>query len=111
MTAAAAPVVAFNRFPTVVTEPGGASWREARTVITCPDGDQPARLMVWLRPGEPAVDEALHLDVSTIGRPRTVWQLVTDSGTYQVQAGSGCGCGSRLKRYEPFTPMRMGRLP
>lgn len=113
MTATTAPIVAHYRFPTVVTGPGGATVREARTVIVCPDGDRPARLMVWAAPGEPTVDAELDLDQSTIGRPRDTWLLVTAAGTYGVAPGRGCGCGNRLKRWTPpvLEPLRMGALP
>lgn len=106
-------ITAANRFPTTVTGPNGATIREARTVIVCPDGDRPARLMVWARPGEPDVDAELDLDQSTIGRPRDTWLLVTAAGTYGVAPGRGCGCGSRLKRWIPpqLEPLRMGALP
>ncbi|MDN5918683.1 MAG: hypothetical protein L0I76_26905 [Pseudonocardia sp.] len=105
------PIVAHNRFPTRVTAPDGGAVKDARTVITCPQGGQPARLMVWLHPGEPLVNEHLHLDQSTIRSPRQAWYLVTPAGGYQVEAGSGCGCHHPLKRFSPFTPMRMGALP
>lgn len=108
-----APIVAWNRFPTVVSGPNGATVREARTVITCPEGDQPARLMIWSAPGEPLVDAALDLDASAIGRPRATWQLVTAAGTYTIEPGRGCACGNRLKRWTPpqLEPLRMGALP
>lgn len=107
-----APVTAFNRFPTIVTGPNGATVREARTVITCPDGDQPARLMVWAHPGEPLVDAVINLDASVIGRPRQTWQVVTAAGTYTIDRNSRCGCGNRLKRWTPpqLEPLRMGNL-
>lgn len=114
MTAAAAPpVCAFNRFPTTVTGPDGGVVREARTVITCPDGDRPPRLLVWASPGVPLVDAELDLGASVIGRPRQTWQVVTSAGTYRVEHSSRCGCGNRLKRWTPpqLEPLRMGSLP
>lgn len=110
---APAPVCAHNRFPTVVVGPDGTRLPEARTVIVCPDLDRKARLLVWSRPGAPAIDAAIDLDRSTIGRPRDPWFLVTEAGSYQVQPGRGCACGNRLKRWTPpeLEPLRMGVLP
>lgn len=107
------PVLAAWRFPTVVTGPNGATVREARTAITCPDPDTPARLMVWAHPGDPAVDAVIDLDASTIGRPRQTWRVVTSAGEYVIEPGRGCGCSNRLKRYLPpqLEPLRMGQLP
>lgn len=113
VTTQVAPVVAHYRFPTVVTSPDGGTVREARTVITIPQGDQPARLLVWAAPGDPLVDAALDVGASTIAGPRTSWVLVTDGGSYGVAPGRSCGCGNRLKHWTPpqLAPLRMGRLP
>lgn len=102
----APPTLSASRFPVTVTTPGGDILDKARMVLTVPDGDQPGRLMVWTRPGEPRDDVPYYPDASRLGRNNTEWQVATPSGVYLVRPRAGCRCGP-LARWEPFSPMVM----
>jgi len=110
VTAAAPPRVAHNRHPVRVARPDGGGMRDARVVVTVPDGDTPARLLAWTRPGAPAVDVVIDLAATGALSRRGDWRVVTDEGVYGVFAGRGCGCSSPVKHWQPFDPMVMGSL-
>jgi hypothetical protein len=107
-------VVVIDRFPVTATAPDGTVHHKARLLCTRPTPDQPGWMWLWTdtRP-EPTL---VHLgpwdrDASQLsGNTRTAWHIATPDGTWRIDPGAGCGCGSPLKRLVPWTPMRRSRL-
>jgi hypothetical protein len=73
------------------------------------------RLYVWVASGGSAELAAeLPYDPERSVRPRgdrAPWTAQTDEGIVTVDRGRGCGCGSPLRSFAPFTPMRRGVSP
>lgn len=97
-------VVIADRFPAVVCDPDGRIHDRARVVLTRDE------MFVWVENGggvHELVRQRYQLDGSTVGRGD--WSILAVGGPWLVQRGHGCGCGSPLKRFVPWTPWKVGR--
>jgi hypothetical protein len=104
-----APVVVRDVFPAEVTLSTGEQYRSARVVVTR------ARVYVWIgdRRERVAVLERPYLpEVSIVPRynapPREPSHLALEGGVLvTVRRMRGCGCGSPLTGWQPWTPFRI----
>ncbi len=107
-------VVVIDRFPVVATNPDGTTNPKARLVCTRPTATGPGWMWVWTdtRPTPTLVYSGpWDADASQLAQnTRTPWQLSTPDGDWRIAPAAGCGCGSPLARYVPWTPMRRSRL-
>jgi len=108
VTSTQAPIVAVDRFPVDVIA-GDSTWREVRLVLTSPV-EGVGRLYVWSAPGVTVLDTEFTLADVDIRSKQVEWTIGTTDGPVTVRPRHGCGCGNRLKYWQPFNPMRMGRL-
>jgi hypothetical protein len=100
------PVIRRDRMPARVTLPDGRDLAEARVILTG------ARIYAWVG-GSRGVElvAELEYDREASVAPRgsdALWTVETSEGPVVVQRGSGCGCGSPLRSFVPFSPMRSG---
>lgn len=112
-----APLIRLDLFPAAVTSPDGSvlvQHDKARVIITTD------ALFVFIdSPQGPAVALKARLDSAQGDRvngyimtftppPDTSTNPPTQRGkaTILVKPAGGCGCGSRLRSFTPFTPMR-----
>ena len=109
MTSTESPVVAIDRFPVDVTPDSANTLHTVRMILTVPT-DGVGQLMVWTAPEQRVIDTNFYLDQSDIRSKQVDWTISTDAGPVVVRSAPGCGCGNRLKYWQPFTMMRMGRL-
>lgn len=119
MTAPArAPMIRKDRFPVAVRELDAAdprAWREVRVLLTVAEPDLPARMLLYTRPSDvPALELGWRPEASILGRKTVPWRIETvtldDAETraaFVVEPIGHCGCGNRLKLWDPFSPMRM----
>lgn len=107
------PVVIRDVFPAEVATPSGV-YRQARAVVTR------TRLYVWVAEGDGprlVLCEAINPGRTVFARPnapRSHAHHVTLSGqeeaTVHVTRARGCGCGSPLKSWQPWSPYRQGPM-
>jgi hypothetical protein len=105
-----AAIVAVDRFPVdVVTDDG--LLRQVKLILTQPQGGV-GRLKVWSAPDVLALDTDFDLEASDIRSKQVDWSIQTEAGVVTVRSSRGCGCGNRLKYWQPpeFSPLKMGRL-
>lgn len=112
-----APLIRLDLFPAAVTSPDNSvlvNHEKARVIITTD------ALFVFIdSPQGPAVALKARLDSAQGDRtngyilkftppPDTSTNPPTPRGTatIRVAPAGGCGCGSRLRSFTPFTPMR-----
>jgi hypothetical protein len=106
-----APVVVRDVHPATVTLPYGTEHRRARAVLTR------ERLYVYVEENRaptlawsaPYTRDGLVLPPAGASAGKA-WRVPVDEGTVLVQPAGGCGCGSVLKLWQPFRPMRRGAL-
>lgn len=107
----AEPVVVKDTHPATVTLPDGTEHRRARAVLTR------ERLYVYVEQSRvptlawsaPYGRDGLVLPPAGASKGKA-WRVPVDGGLVLVQPAGGCGCGSVLKLWAPFTPMRRGAL-
>ena len=97
------PIITRDLVPAEVTLPDSTLLSPARAVLT------KERLYVWVD-GPSGVTLAFEapydpIDTNLVSQP---WVIATSDGPVHVNRGRGCGCGSPLKTFAPFTPMRSG---
>lgn len=104
------PIVAVDRFPVDVIA-DGTTLRQVKLIMTQPQ-DGVGRLKVWSAPDVLALDTDFDLAASDIRSKQVDWSVSTDDGVVVVKSSPGCGCGNRLKYWQPpeFNPLKMGRL-
>lgn len=103
------PVIAVDRFPVDVIKSDGTMLHQVRLVLTQPQNGV-GELKVWTAPDVLALDTSFTLADSNIGSRQMDWGIQTPQGVVAIRSSGGCGCGNRLKYWQPYTPMRMGRL-
>lgn len=86
--------------PAEVLCPDGSVLRKCRVFVTS------RRLIAYQTVGEPLVDVEIEPDSVPLDRQTLHGSLecCTDHGTYWVNRGQGCGCGSPLKAMGPPAP-------
>lgn len=111
------PIVVRDVHPAAVTltgefgEGGQAQWAKARVLLT------QERLYVYVEESRvptlaysaPFQRDGLVLPPAGASQGKA-WRVPTDEGMVIVQPSGGCGCGSVLKLFAPFQPMRRGAL-
>lgn len=89
--------VALDLYPATVKLPDGSSLSNARTIVA--DG----KLLVYVMSGGMPF---LHFEQAVVeigGKQPTGWyQIQTEAGSAELRKLGGCGCGSRLKTFNPF---------
>lgn len=98
-------VVVADRHPATVVDPEGTVIDGARVVLT---RDEVFVFVVRESGVVELAREPWSATDSVLGR--SAWRVAGRSGVWAVERGSGCGCGSPLKRFVPWTPWRVGRL-
>lgn len=105
------PIVVRDTHPATVTLPDGTERRKARAVLTqerlyvyVEESRQPA--LAWSAPFQ---RDGLVLPPAGASQGKA-WRVPTDDGTVIVQPSGGCGCGSVMRLWSPFQPMRRGPL-
>lgn len=96
-------LVLFDIFPARVTYEDGSRVDKTRVIIS-----EDALYVFRDDPNGPGVvaDPAVML-LSFTGGPLRGIELQTKAGLIQVVRSSGCGCGSRVKYYQPFPDRQM----
>ncbi len=98
--------IALDVYPAKVEMPDGAEMTKVRAIVA--DG----KLQMYVtQDGSPHL--YLERDVrQIIGRsPISGFTLVTDDGEVKVRKFGGCGCGDRLKTFNPFPGLVRSRVP
>lgn len=103
----ACPSIAADRHPvTVARSDGSITYPHARLILTIPGGDDPGRLLVWVRPDQAVLDLTWTREGSRVGSG--AWTLATTDGEWTVTRERGCGCSSPLKTMPlPWSSYRM----
>ena len=93
-------VVAVDRFPVNVST-SDKTLREVKVIMTEPV-DGVGRLVVYSAPDVKAIDTDYFPAESDIRSTNQAdWTIQTAEGVVVVASMHGCGCGNRLKMYNP----------
>lgn len=105
-------VAVWDRFPLTVTHPDGTVHLNCRVVLVRPTFEAPAWAWIWTdrRPTPELIWSGAWNPDRTAPHIRSPWTLAAEGGVWRVEKGRGCGCGSPLKRFAPWTPFRRGAL-
>lgn len=94
----ATAAIVLDHFPAIAHLPDGRRIDLARTVVWN------NRVVVWYLPtntSEPAV--AFEADaVSASGTRVSGFEILTPDGVVRSAKARGCGCGNRLKSFDPY---------
>lgn len=90
--------IALDQFPVIAYTPDGARYEPARIVVVN------GRVQVWFVPNgfaEPEV--AFEREVLSIEGNRLAGHaILTADGEVRANSAGGCGCGSRLRSFDPY---------
>lgn len=97
--------VQLDVYPAKVTLPSGAVLNRARAIIA------DNRLLVYVaNNGVPHLQ--FERDISSIegSSPINGVRVLVEDGVVELRKAGGCGCGSRLKSYNPFRGQTVARV-
>jgi hypothetical protein len=100
-----APIVVRDVFPARVVV-GDRVLTSARVIVTRD------RLLAYIKRGEPALDEPYDPAQSTVPGPTAPSSTPThlallDGRTATISRQRGCGCGSPVRSWRPWSPWRV----
>lgn len=91
-------LILLDHFPAIATTPDGGKYEPARVVV------YNGIVQVWvMRQGVPDPVVAYEREyLSVEGNRLAGFNILTSDGTVRSVRAGGCGCGSPLKRFDPY---------